>query len=92
MVIDGVTGNIVGWPNEGTSIYQIIPDTANKRWTCKRETYAADDSAAAPADTSPSDGPHSTWGTWHRFNYFPQFDAFFLVNAPDQPARILRIR
>jgi hypothetical protein len=92
MVIDGVTGNIVGWPNEGSNIYQIIPDPTNKRWTCKRETYPAGDSAAAPANTSNSDGPGSTWGTWHRFNYFPQLDVFFLVNAPDQPARILRIR
>lgn len=92
MTIDTVTGNIVGWPNEGTSIYQIIPDTVNKRWTCKRETYPAMDPTAAPANTSSSDGPNSTWGTWHRFSYFPQVDAFFLVNAPDQPARILRIR
>jgi hypothetical protein len=92
LTIDTVTNKIVGWPNEGTSIYQITPDPVNKRWTCSRQTYTANDAAAAPVDTSNNGAPHSTWGTWHRFSYFPQADVFFLINAPDQPARILRIR
>lgn len=93
LTVDAVINKIVGWPNQGTSIYEITPDPANKRWRCTRKTFPANDSTAAPQNTKNAMGAaNSTWGTWKRFSYFPQIDAFVLVNAPDQPARLLRTR
>jgi hypothetical protein len=91
LTVDTITDKIVGWPNQGANIYQITPDPVNKRWTCERQTYSGLDATAIPADND-IDGPNSTLGTWHRFSYFPGLDVFFLIDAPDQPARILRIR
>lgn len=97
VAVDTSTGNptsntIVFYPNEGNYVYFVRPDPGNMRWTCERSpNYLAFDSAAAPQNTAVN-GLNTTWGEFKRFAYFPGPDVFLLIQAADQPARILRIR
>jgi hypothetical protein len=83
------TGNIGVWPNQGGNYYDVKVNVASNRLECRRSAFTGD----VPANSNhvSATDPNTTWGTWHRFSYFPAADAFVLINAPDQPARILRI-
>jgi hypothetical protein len=92
------SNTIFVWPNEGQYIYVANVDVAGKRLSCQRFKFSGTVAGTdTPANTNNNGtgtnnlSTNTTWGTWHRFAYFPGPDVFFLVNAPDQPARILRV-
>lgn len=99
------TGDFGIWPNEGQYFYAATVDLANHRLQCRRTFFASTGTghgagtctgsflnADVPCNTSNNSGfPNSTWGTWHRLFYDKQADVWVLINAPDQPARILRL-
>jgi hypothetical protein len=95
------SGDLVVWPNQGNNLYVVHPLPGSRLLQCGRVKFACTGACVAgtdsPANThnngtgTGANNNNSTWGTWHRFAYYPQPDVFFLVNAPDQPARILRI-
>ncbi|MBS0367256.1 MAG: hypothetical protein JSR67_15695 [Proteobacteria bacterium] len=87
-VYDPVAGNFVGWPNEGNSVYIITPDTVNKKLSCQVVTFPGGPPNSAHAYGSTS----SSFGTFGRFQYFPAYDAFVLVNDWNIPAYVLRLR
>jgi hypothetical protein len=95
LVLDGATGKLIGWPNEGGYVYEITPDpTYNSnqgRLKCKRLDYTG--SADVPPNSAVN-GASSTWGTYGngKFFYDPAADAFVLCHMPDQACRALRIR
>lgn len=77
-VYDSALDKIVGWPNQGNTVYIFDPATL----TCTQQTYP----------NGPVNTPESiTQGTFGRFQYFPALDAFAVVNAGDDNAYILRI-
>jgi chitodextrinase len=78
LVYDSAMDRIVGWPNQGNTIYIFDPDTL----TCTTQTYAN-----GPVNTP----DFNTLGTFGRFQYFPALDAFAVVNAADDNAYILRL-
>jgi hypothetical protein len=75
-VFDSALGKFVGWPNTGSTVYIFDPTTK----TCTSQTY--------PGGPPPT---ISTTGTYGRFAYFPAFDAFVVVNRPDNDAYLLRL-
>jgi Ni,Fe-hydrogenase III small subunit len=98
-------GDIAIWPNQGNNVYDVTVDQSvagHPKLVCRRLAFSGNGHGAC---TSPlnSDAPcntnhrydisstMTTWGTWHRFSYYPQPDVFFLINDANQPARILRI-
>ncbi len=78
LVYDYALDRIVGWPNQGNTVYIFDPDSL----TCTTQTYAN-----GPVNTPDS----NTQGTFGRFQYFPALDAFAVVNAADDNAYILRL-
>jgi chitodextrinase len=78
LVYDYALDRIVGYPNQGNTVYVFNPDTK----TCTTQTYA----------NGPQNTPDAvTQGTFGRFQYFPAMDAFAVVNAVDDNAYILRL-
>jgi Bacterial Ig-like domain (group 2) len=88
LVFDPVANKIVGWPNEGNSVYVITPDTVNRKLSCQKLTFAG----GPPNSAHSFLGANSTNGTYNRLRYFPSFDAFLLVNDWNIPAYLLRLR
>jgi hypothetical protein len=87
-VYDPVANDFVGWPNQGNSVYVMTPDTVNKRMTCQVVTYPN----GPPNSAHANNAPNTSLGTFGRFQYFPAYDAFVLVNDWNIPAYILRLR
>jgi hypothetical protein len=87
-VYDPVANDFVGWPNEGNSVYIMTPDTVNKRLTCQVVTFPN----GPPNSAHANNAPNTSLGTFGRFQYFPAFDSFVLVNDWNIPAYILRLR
>jgi chitodextrinase len=78
LVYDYALDRIVGYPNQGNTVYIFDPDTK----TCTTQTYA----------NGPQNTPDSnTQGTFGRFQYFPALDAFAIVNGADDNAYLLRL-
>lgn len=88
ITFDSVANDFVGWPNQGNSVYILTPDTANKRLTCAKQTFAN----GPPNSAQTTAGPNSSNGTFGRFRYFPGPDVFVLVNDWNIPAYVLRLR
>lgn len=79
MAYDYALDRIVGYPNQGNTVYIFDPDTK----TCTTQTYA----------NGPQNTPDAVaQGTFGRFQYFPGLDAFAIVNAVDDDAYILRVQ
>jgi hypothetical protein len=77
-VYDPALDRIVGYPNQGDTVYIFNPDTKS----CTTQTFP----------NGPQNTPGSnTQGTFGRFNYFPALDAFVMVNAFDDNVYVLRI-
>jgi len=88
LAFDPVSNKIVGWPNQGNTVYLITPDKVNKKLTCDKVTYPG-----GPPNSAHYNGMNnSTTGTFGRFRYFPAVDAFVVVNDWNIPAYILRLR
>jgi Purple acid Phosphatase, N-terminal domain len=91
-VVDGFTGTIVGWPNEGPYVYEITPDPVNSRLACRRISFSTPSSENPP--NASVNGANSTWGTYGngKMSYIPDADAFLLCHAPNLPCEIMRLR
>jgi hypothetical protein len=79
---DSVIDRIVGWPNFGDRVYLFDPDSK----TCTSETFSG-----GPPDSSHQGSPHTSNGTFGRFRYFPDKDAFVLVNQAGNNVYTLRL-
>ena len=88
ITFDSVANDFVAWPNQGSSVYILTPDTTNRRLTCQKKTFAG----GPPNSSHASNQPNTTLGTYGRFRYFPGLDVFVLVNDWNIPAYILRLR
>lgn len=91
-VVDGYTGTIIGWPNEGPYVYEITPDPVNSRLACRRISFSTPASENPP--NASVNGANSTWGNYGngKMAYIPDADAFLLCNMPNAPCEILRLR
>jgi len=75
LAYDPELDRIVGWPNNGDTVYLFNPDTKS----CQALTYP--NGPKTPGGT----------GTFGRFRYFPALKAFAVVNAWNQNAFLLRL-
>jgi hypothetical protein len=82
LAYDPVLDRIVGWPNFGDSVYLLDPDTKS----CTAVTFPG-----GPPDSSHQGSPHTSNGTFGRLQYFPDNDAFVLVNQANSNTFILRL-
>lgn len=71
------SGKYVAWAGGGT-VYVLDPDT----WVWNR---------LESPDPSTSPGPQNRTGTYGRFRYVPEIDAFLLVNGVDQNVFLYRL-
>jgi hypothetical protein len=86
----------MGWPQEGLSFYRIFPDPANRRLTCRRDDYTAQDANAQWGTTwvsgnQVSNSANSNWGNYPggRFFYDPAADIFGILMSADQGVKYL---
>ena len=78
VVYDPVIDRIVIYPNDGNSVYLYNPDTNS----CTTQIFAAG---------PPASGLVQPNGTYGRFAYSPQLDAFALVNKASNDAYVLNL-
>jgi hypothetical protein len=83
LAYDSVQDRIVGWPDFGPSVYVYDSHTNS----CSTQTFSAD----APPDSAHTGSPRSSNGTFGRFQYFPAYGVFVLVNDSDTNVRTLRL-
>jgi PKD repeat protein len=77
LAYDPVLDRVVGWPNDGNSVYIFDVDTK----TATQQTFP--NGPQTPAGTST--------GTFGRFRYFPATNSYAVVNEWDQDAFVLTL-
>lgn len=83
LAYDPVQDRVVGWPDFGPTLY-LYDSHSN---SCSTVTYAEN----APPDSTHTGSPHSSNGTFGRFQYFPEYGVFVLVNDSNLNVRTLRL-
>jgi Bacterial Ig domain len=79
---DPVLDRIVGWPDFGNTVYLFNPDTKS----CTTQTFSG-----GPADSAHEGPAPDSTGTYGRFQYFPAFGVYALVNDWNIDVHILRL-
>jgi hypothetical protein len=82
LAFDTAHNVVIGWPNFGPTVYFYDPDTDS----CTTRTFVE----SAPPDSSHSGPAPSSTGTFGRFQYFPAFGTFVLVNDSNTDVHTLR--
>ncbi len=77
MAYDPVLDRIVEWPGTGNTVYLV--NTVTK--TCVAQTFPG----------GPQIGPGINNGTFGRFRYFPELNAYVVVNNAELDAQMLRL-
>jgi hypothetical protein len=83
LAYDPVQDRVVGWPDFGPAVY-LYDSHSN---SCTTMTF----NDGAPPDSAHAGSPHSSNGTFGRFQYFPSYGVFVLVSDSDANVRTLRL-
>jgi hypothetical protein len=83
LAFDSIQNLIVGWPNFGPTVYLYNPDTDS----CTTKTFVPN----APPDSHQQGSPSTTNGTFGRWQYFPAFNIFVIINEWNIDVHTLRL-
>jgi hypothetical protein len=83
LAFDSIQNLIVGWPNFGPTVYLYNPDTDS----CTTETFIPN----APPDSHQQGPPSTSNGTFGRWQYFPAFNIYVIINEWNIDVHTLRL-